>query len=174
MLAKVAVAGSAMCLIALGLWVVPLRQLNSLPASRPSTQRVSLSSQLRRLPDRSRIQITVGDRELEVEVVHTAVSITQGLSGRSEIGSDGMLFAMPASQRHTFWMKDMQFDLDMVWIDDGEVVDITRDVPKPSPGQQLQDLSVYSPSHPANAVLELPAGRADGLGIEVGSAVVLR
>ena len=52
-----------------------------------------------------------------------------GLSGRPNIGSDGLLFILPAG-KHRFWMKDMQFNLDMVWIDQNQVVGISK-MPKP-------------------------------------------
>ena len=83
-----------------------------------------------------------------------------------------MLFIFESEVRLVFWMKDMHFPLDMVWID-GQctVIDITRNAPPPEPGQTLSDLPRYSPSKPARHVLEINAGEADAIGIKPGDMV---
>ncbi len=124
--------------------------------------------------DRELVQITIGDTTLEVEAVTTPSSITQGLSGRSEIGSEGMLFVMPDRRVVSFWMPDMQFDLDMVWIDGGTIAGITSNVPKPAPGQGRDALPSYSSIVPVTHVLEIPAGRASELGLLTGQTVQIQ
>jgi uncharacterized protein len=123
------------------------------------------------LADRQRVHLKIGDAILEVEAVTSPESTTLGLSGRSEIGADGMLFVFPTRSILRFWMKDMQFDLDMVWIDDSKIVDITENVPYPVGNQDT--LPVYSPKQPASAVLELPAGMARSYGFVEGDEVLL-
>lgn len=120
------------------------------------------------LADRDIVPIQIGDTQLEVEVVSSPASISQGLSGRDEIGSDGMLFVLPTRRNATFWMIDMKFDLDMVWIDRYEVVSVTANVPAPSPGTSSLALPTYSPGQPVEMVLELPAGQAAELGVDRG------
>lgn len=117
--------------------------------------------------------LNISGRELSVEVVSTPQDLSQGLSGRSEIGADGMLFIMPSEAVHTFWMKDMNFNIDIVWLRDGEVIDISYHVPKPEAGQSLGELPRFSPTEAADMVLELPAGRATELEIATGSAASL-
>ncbi len=124
------------------------------------------------LQDRQMTVVAVADTRLQVEIVKTQESIVQGLSGRREIGADGMLFLLPQRTTAVFWMKDMLFDLDMVWLDGGNVVAITDRVPKPDVDTRLQDLPTYSPGKPVDMVLELPAGKAAELGIQVGSKLV--
>ena len=119
--------------------------------------------------DRERRVITIAGVPLEVEVVASAESTAQGLSGRESIGADGMLFVFPDSQVRRFWMPDMQFDIDILWIQDKTVVDISEQVPKPLPEQKV--LPTYSPTQPVNRVLELPAGKASELGIGIGASV---
>lgn len=116
--------------------------------------------------DHQKIQLKIRDKVLNVEVVNTAQSMTQGLSDRDQIGSDGMLFLLGEMQIPHFWMKDMHFDLDMVWIDNLKIVDISAHVPKPSsPNEQLP---IYSSTYPANMVLELNAGDAQRWGLKNG------
>lgn len=125
------------------------------------------------VPDRSHVQIKLGDCELLVEVVNTPASITQGLSGRENIGSDGMLFVMSQKTTHRFWMIDMQFPLDMVWLDDRTVVGITSQVPIPQPHVLPQDLPRYPSPQASNLVLELNADQATQCNIVQGEKLLL-
>jgi uncharacterized membrane protein (UPF0127 family) len=109
--------------------------------------------------------------ELTFEVVNSISSVVQGLSGREEIGSDGMLFIFPESRRHSFWMKDMRFNLDMIWIADGKVIEVTEGVPYPSPGTLDKNLPYYSPKQPVNMVLEVPAGMSATWGLQPGDEI---
>lgn len=116
-------------------------------------------------------QITVGTQNLRVEVVSTPSRLSQGLSGRTEIGSDGMLFILPIRDVPRFWMKGMKFGLDIVWIDSERVVAITAQVPPA--GDRTSPLQIYSPDVPATHVLELPFGDAKQRGIRIGDSVRL-
>ena len=66
----------------------------------------------------------------------------------------------------------MRFPLDLVWIDDDRVVDVTADVPD-QPGTPAEQLPIYSPSQPANRLLEVNAGWAERNGVEPGDRVRL-
>lgn len=124
------------------------------PSSPPQTSNTSNWS------DRQRVAVELGTKTLQVEVVTTAASITQGLSGRPTLGSDGMLFILPSPSVPQFWMKEMLFDLDLVWIHDDQVIAITPNVPHPAPGTNLQELPLYSPPGLVDKVLEIEAGKA--------------
>jgi prolipoprotein diacylglyceryl transferase len=139
-----------------------------------SLQGVDLVAFLRQVPDRTVLDVELGSQVLQVEIVNTPESIRQGLSGRSEIGADGMLFVLPRLERPRFWMKEMMFDLDIVWFAHDVVVDISKNVPHPDSQTPLSELPVYSPDASANVVLELVAGRSQGLGLTDGSRLKLR
>ncbi|MBI4215451.1 MAG: DUF192 domain-containing protein [Parcubacteria group bacterium] len=129
-------------------------------------------SQISSLPTRRVAGITVNDQELEVEVATTSAEIIRGLSGRDSLDLDGMLFVFPAPGKQNFWMKDMRFSLDLVWINNGIVVDILRNVPVPEPGTPDSQLKTYFSPGSVTHVLELPAGAASRLGIEVSSDII--
>lgn len=131
------------------------------------------AQQLQNVLDRQKVEITLGGAPLTVEVVNTAESITQGLSGRTEIGADGMLFVFPNTVETGFWMKEMRFDLDIVWIADGTVISVLPNVPRPTPGQALSELPTYRPDQPFDMVLELPAGQAEELSVARGAIIEL-
>jgi uncharacterized membrane protein (UPF0127 family) len=69
-------------------------------------------------------------------------------------------------------MKGMRFPLDLVWIDGDRVVDVTARVPNEPPGTPDAQLPVYSPSRPANRVLEVNAGWAQRNGVKAGDRVL--
>lgn len=125
------------------------------------------------IADHQMVPLKVGEQNLRVEYVHTPQSITRGLSERASVNGDGMLFALP--QRHTpvFWMKQMNFALDFIWIDTTKVAAITTHVPAPPPHTPDSLLQLYSPELPVTHVLEVPAGFVDAKGIMIGQDVVL-
>jgi len=110
--------------------------------------------------DHSIQELAIDDQTLRVEIVKSPESIQQGLGGRMDIGSDGMLFILPEKSQANFWMKDMIFDLDLVWLADNRVVGITPNIPHPD--QEVPDflLKVYTAPQPVDMVLEVPAGYA--------------
>ena len=106
----------------------------------------------------------------QVEIVNNDLSRAKGLSGRGSLAPGaGMLFIFNTPSRYTFWMRDMKFPLDMIWINDGKVVDITKNAPP----LKLINFKVYSPVEPANMVLEVNAGQADQYGIKSGDQVLI-
>lgn len=110
--------------------------------------------------------ITVGDRSFTVELATTPAEQSLGLSGRPSMAiGHGMFFLFDDYSLPSFWMKDMQFALDFVWIADGRVVDITRNISAPNAGTSDSDLEIYRPSSPVDGVLELNAGESEGLNI---------
>jgi uncharacterized membrane protein (UPF0127 family) len=132
----------------------------------------SLSKELRLLPDQSQQVFFLAGKRFQFELVHSAVSLSRGLSGRSEIGSDGMLFVFAQADRHGIWMKEMKFDLDLVWFVDDKVAEIFLAVPKPETDHELTDLPVYQPQTPAEMVLEVPAGFVKKWDVKVGDQLL--
>ena len=108
-----------------------------------------------------------------VELALTADEQIQGLSGRLVLETDtGMLFVYEMQRKYTFWMPDMHFPLDIVWIgSDCTVADVTLNALPPEPGQPNQDLPLYSPESPVQYVLEINAGEAEAKGIKAGVGV---
>ena len=117
--------------------------------------------------------VSIGGADFTVELALTAEEQIQGLSGRPTLTKDtGMLFVYQAPSTYSFWMPDMHFPLDIVWIaSDCTVADVTLNALPPAPGQANQDLPLYSPKAPAQYVLEINAGEADAKGIREGVSV---
>ena len=117
--------------------------------------------------------VTIGGASFVVEVADTQAAQQQGLSGRELLDEGtGMLFVFEEERHLSFWMKEMNFPLDMVWVDAScKVVDISRDVPIPEPGQTLAGLPTYGPETPAKYVLEINAGASAAGGFGPGDTV---
>jgi uncharacterized membrane protein (UPF0127 family) len=113
--------------------------------------------------------ITIGESPVHVEVVDTDALRAQGLSGHAPLAPDeGMLFVFDADGIYPFWMKDMLFSIDILWLDArGKVVHIEKNIsPDTYPAS-------FTPDSPARYVLEVPAGFADQHDIQIGATATL-
>ena len=110
-----------------------------------------------------------------LEVAKTDQERQKGLGGHAPLGeTDGMLFVFERPSFYAFWMKGMLFALDMLWIENGQVVHVERNVPSYPPSTPDLLLPVYAPRAPATYVLEVNPGFSAKYEIEVGSSVELR
>jgi hypothetical protein len=99
--------------------------------------------------------LKIGNTRIQVEIAKTPQELAKGLSGRSGIAADrGMLFIFDYKDYYEFWMKDVQFPLDFIWINGDKVVDIT---PSVQPPLFDGDLKIYKPQEPVDKVLEVKA-----------------
>jgi hypothetical protein len=116
--------------------------------------------------------VRLAGQVFHVDVADTIPLQRRGLGGRRALGpAEGMLFPYAERGYPTFWMLDMVIPIDIIWIDSTRVVHIEHNVPPPAPGTPAGALPSYRPSQPANAVLEIAAGRAQALNVRVGSRV---
>ena len=83
---------------------------------------------------------------------------------------EGMYFPMGLPSIYSFWMNDMHFPLDIIWIRAGKVVDISKNVPYPLPGNPP---ATAQPKEPADAVLEVNADFTEKHGVKIGDAIQL-
>lgn len=82
-----------------------------------------------------------------------------------------MLFVFDSDNVYaTFWMKDMKFSIDILWIDDNKIVKIDKAIPAPVAGTQDNRLTLYSGGQSIDYVFEVKAGVSDKFGFEVGDS----
>lgn len=121
-----------------------------------------------KLPDK---YVRINNRVVSVEVADTLEEQQQGLSNRAPLtDKEGMLFVFPDKQVRNFWMKDMLFPLDIIWIADGRIVKISADLPPEGKNPQ----KIYGSGEPINYVLEVNAGWAARNGVITGDSVVIK
>jgi uncharacterized membrane protein (UPF0127 family) len=130
--------------------------------------------------------VTIGNAIFSVEVASTTIEETRGLSGRAGLGqNEGMLFLFGSPNVQNFWMKDMNFPIDMIWIGGGSPSQISQgkiwegkvlgfaENALPQPGTPLWNLKIYSSPEGVDTVLEVNAGTVVNDGIKVGDEVVI-
>lgn len=115
--------------------------------------------------------IELGGKRLEVLVADTIGHQYTGLGKRKDLGVyGGMLFLHSETKKYGIVMRDMRFSIDIVWLNNGQVIDIAPNVPT-EPGVSDARLRVYYPRKSANAVLELPAGWIEKNGVKIGDKI---
>lgn len=102
-------------------------------------------------------KIIIGTTTISVILADTAEKRTRGLSGYQALGpKEGMLFIFPDIGRFSFWMSDVTFPIDIIWIGpDNKILGVAQNA---TPSQQEKPIIYYDPPGPIRFVLEMPAG----------------
>ena len=114
--------------------------------------------------------IKIAGQVIKVELALTSGEQAQGLSGRQGLNyNEGMLFVFSQSGNYPFWMKEMNFPIDIIWLgEDLQVVYIKKDArPESYP-------ETYGPDEEAEYVLEVVSGFADKNNLQMGDTALLR
>lgn len=113
--------------------------------------------------------LRAGDASYTLTIASTPALREQGLSGRKTMAADrGMLFVFAKPQRVCMWMKDMQFPIDMIWLDEDKKVLYVRE--RVSPDTYPES---FCSDEPAKYVIELKAGEAARRHITPGQELAL-
>lgn len=113
-------------------------------------------------------KVYVAGTPLKVEVADTEEKRLNGLSGRSRMPENqGMLFVFEESGRYPIWMRNMQFSIDIYWLDGhGVIIDMWENAHPESYPQ------VFEPDDEAYYILEVVAGFSEVYNIQIGDRVV--
>lgn len=119
--------------------------------------------------------VRVAGQDIKVELALSKEEQVRGLSGREGLGEgEGMLFVFAKPGRYSFWMQDMKFPLDIIWLapssggEDGKarVVYMTENAqPESFPESFVSDTD-------AQYVLEVGAGFAEKNNLKIGDEAV--
>lgn len=104
-------------------------------------------------------QVSVRNLVIDAKIARTPEERRKGLAGQSSLVlNQGMLFVFEKEELYPFWMKDMKFAIDIIWIDQNKkIVDIAPNVAA-EPDLRERDLKIYRPDSTALYVLEVNAG----------------
>ena len=109
--------------------------------------------------------VTIGHHAVCLEIAETPTALALGLGGRSQLPEgQGMLFVFSQAKTRVFWMRGMEFPLDMIWIRDHHVVGFETNVAADGGVRRIS-------TPPVDAVIELNAGDVARFGIAVGDAI---
>lgn len=107
--------------------------------------------------------VTINQTAFEVWVADDAAEQELGLGDIDALESNqGMVFVFPDSQIRTFWMKDVEYPIDIIWIDHNSVVGSVTAYPG--------SIRYVSPQ-PVDMVLEVPAETVATEQIGVGDSI---
>jgi uncharacterized membrane protein (UPF0127 family) len=112
--------------------------------------------------------LKIDDNKFTVSLADTNALRTRGLSNTQNLPQQtGLLFVFEDADIHGFWMKDMNYDIDIIWIStENEVVYIQHSAtPESYP-------KVFSPNKQALYVLEVNSGEAKKSDIKIGDTIV--
>ncbi len=114
--------------------------------------------------------ITIDGYTFHVTVANTEQEKETGLSNTPSLPQDqGMLFPFSKPDYYGFWMRNMNYPLDIIYIAHNKIVSIASDVTKPT--SPSAPLPVYKPSQPADIVLEINGGLAKKYHFNIGDSV---
>lgn len=121
-------------------------------------------------PETNRAVLSINGASIVVGIADTPAQRMRGLSGIRELPEgQGLLFVFDSLGRHGIWMKDMQFSIDIMWLDERmTIVGIQQDA---SPASYPE---TFKPPQPARYVLEVASGFVERHGIENGDRALFR
>jgi uncharacterized membrane protein (UPF0127 family) len=110
--------------------------------------------------------VKVGNIKIRAEIANDVFKRTKGLMFRKSLPEkDGMLFVFDEENYHSFWMMNMSFPIDIIWINkEKKVVDIVKNA---QPCKLI--CSSYTPKEKAMYVLEVNANFTEKYSIKIGS-----
>jgi len=113
--------------------------------------------------------LIAGDFSIPVAIAGTPALQEQGLSDTDSLPADsGMLFVFSKPDKVGFWMKDMRYPLDFVWIDSAmKIVAIDSDIAADTYP------TIFYPPKPVLYVLEVNANFSTAHHLSVGQQLTL-
>lgn len=116
--------------------------------------------------------IKIDNVVLEVQIADTDPLRIQGLMFQEELPFDqGMLFVFEGEERRSIWMLNMQFSLDILWLDiEGNILHIEKNVPPCKTALETATCPSYKGDNKlAKYVLEVTSGFVDEYSITENS-----
>lgn len=116
-------------------------------------------------------EIQIKNQLIKLEVAKTSKEQATGLMYRTFLDDNaGMLFEFKSAQRLNFWMKNCKIPLDMIFLKDG----IVENISVKNPPCTKTPCPNYAPSKPIDRVIELRGGRVAELGVKVGDRIEIK
>jgi len=127
-------------------------------------------------PQQNLIDITINNNVyLKATLADTDKLRQKGLGKIQKLEeSQGMLFTFPEENSSpSFWMKDMLIPIDIIWINDGKIVQIDKNVQPPDSGTPDNKLKLYKADFPVDYVLEVNGGFSEKNKIDTGASITI-
>lgn len=120
------------------------------------------------LLNRKTPKVVINGQTFSVTVAKTDKEKQIGLSSRKSLAKNsGMLFVFDEPDYYSFWMKNMNFPIDIIYINGDKVDTIINNAMPVAQGA----LPIYQPSEKSDKVLEINAGLSNSYNIKSGTTV---
>lgn len=106
-------------------------------------------------------RVTVAKTEKEKQI---GLSKTEGINE-----NQGMLFVFDTPDYHSFWMKEMKFPIDIIYINGDKVITVIENAKPPT--DSGGSLEIYQPEDKSDKVLEVSAGIAKKYNIKKSTSI---
>lgn len=115
---------------------------------------------------------TIDDHKFKLKVARSAKEKEIGLSEEKSLPKDyAMLFIFDKADYYSFWMKNMNFPIDIIFIRDGTIVTIYENAAVPKTAEEIPP--IYQSKTSANSVLEINSGLSSEYDFKEGDRVKL-
>jgi uncharacterized membrane protein (UPF0127 family) len=123
-------------------------------------------------PGKKTPQVVINNHTFNLEIAKTEKEQEIGLAKYKNIPQNfGMLFPFEKPNYHSFWMKNMKFPIDIIFIRDNKIIKIFNNVPAPKSNNE--QLSIYTPDQFSDTVLEINAGLSDKYNFQKNESIVI-
>lgn len=114
--------------------------------------------------DSQQSSLRLNGQSYHISVLRTQNDLTRGLSGTESLATnEAMVFVFPKDAKWEIWMKDMNYPIDIVWLDSAKNVIYTVKDAQPSSYPKT-----FKPETDSRYVIELPSGTIERTGIKNG------
>lgn len=118
-------------------------------------------------------QITIAKQTFSVEVATSSAEQQKGLSGKDKLPQDqGVLFVFQKADHYPFWMKEMKFPIDIIFIKDNKIVSITHNAPIVK--KDDNNPPIYQSEVPFTHALEINSGLAKKYAFKKNDVVTIK
>lgn len=116
---------------------------------------------------------TINNQAFNLKVAKTNEEKQTGLSNLSSLPQDqGMIFPFGKPDYYSFWMRDMKFPIDIIYIKENKIVTIYENLQPPKTKGETPP--IYRPDEPSDTVLEINAGLSKKYNFKKGDAVKIQ
>jgi uncharacterized protein len=121
-------------------------------------------------PQYNRTTISINGFKVLFAIASTDEQRIKGLSGLDKLNeNEGMLFMFDEPSKQGFWMNEMNFPIDIIWLDStGKVVHIEKNL---EPCRIFMTCPVYEPQSDSLYVIELRSGFTSDHSINDGTII---
>jgi len=125
-----------------------------------------------RAPFKPTQKATIAKHSFKVKVAESEGEKEIGLSQTRKMPNNyAMIFPFGKDGYYSFWMRNMKFPIDIIYINNNKIVKI---FPNVNPPKNNEPLRVYVSDNPSDTVLEINGGLSEKYKFKQGDAIALQ